>query len=122
MTPNGLATIADFEYGLDARYRGQGASGIVYDQSTPAQQVGSDFALHPVSAPVTGLLPNAEYHVRLVAVNAAGSVTVGDSPHFWAAPFEQGDEFGGRGISHAFGPDAFEMRTKGSPARTPRWP
>jgi hypothetical protein len=75
VTPNGLATSADFEYGLDARYRGQGASGIVYDQSTPAQQVGSDFALHPVSAPVTGLLPNAEYHVRLVAVNAAGTVT-----------------------------------------------
>ena len=53
----------------------------------------------------------------LVAVNAAGSVTVGDSPHFWAAPFEQGDEFGGRGISQAFGPDAFEMRTKGSPGQ-----
>ena len=53
----------------------------------------------------------------LVAVNAAGSVTVGDSPHFWAAPFEQGDEFGGRGISHSFGPDAFEMRTKGAPGQ-----
>jgi hypothetical protein len=75
VTPNGLATSADFAYGLDARYRGQGASGIVYDQSTPAQQVGSDFALHPVSALVTGLLPNAEYHVRLVAVNTAGTVT-----------------------------------------------
>lgn len=53
----------------------------------------------------------------LVAVNAAGSVTVGNSPHFWAAPFEQGDEFGGRGVSPAFGPDAFEMRTKGSPGQ-----
>lgn len=34
----------------------------------------------------------------LVAVNAAGSVTVGDTPHFWAAPFEQGNEFGGLGF------------------------
>jgi L-aminopeptidase/D-esterase-like protein len=31
----------------------------------------------------------------LVAVNACGSVTVGDGPHFWAAPFEVNDEFGG---------------------------
>jgi len=53
----------------------------------------------------------------LAAVNAAGSVTVGNSPHFWAAPFEQGDEFGGRGVSPAFGPDAFEMRTKGAPGQ-----
>lgn len=33
----------------------------------------------------------------LVGVNALGGVTVGDSAHFWAAPFEQGDEFGGLG-------------------------
>ena len=33
----------------------------------------------------------------LAAVNAAGSVTIGDSRHFWAAPFEQGKEFGGCG-------------------------
>ncbi|MDJ0825265.1 MAG: P1 family peptidase [Rhodobacter sp.] len=33
----------------------------------------------------------------LAAVNAVGSVTVGDTPHFWAAPFEIGGEFGGLG-------------------------
>lgn len=33
----------------------------------------------------------------LVAVNALGSATVGTGPHFWAAPFEHGAEFGGRG-------------------------
>ncbi|MHC0053507.1 P1 family peptidase [Actibacterium sp. D379-3] len=33
----------------------------------------------------------------LVAVNALGSVTMGDGPEFWAAPFEMGREFGGRG-------------------------
>jgi D-aminopeptidase len=33
----------------------------------------------------------------LVAVNPTGSVTVGASHHFWAAPFEIGDEFGGLG-------------------------
>jgi L-aminopeptidase/D-esterase-like protein len=34
----------------------------------------------------------------LVAVNALGSVTIGEGPHFWAAPFEQGAEFGGLGF------------------------
>lgn len=34
----------------------------------------------------------------LAAVNAAGSVTIGDTPHFWAAPLEIGGEFGGRGF------------------------
>jgi L-aminopeptidase/D-esterase-like protein len=36
----------------------------------------------------------------LAAVNAVGSVTVADTPHFWAAPFEQGAEFGGLGSPH----------------------
>src|SRR5262249_45839385 len=34
----------------------------------------------------------------LAAANAAGSMVVGDGPWFWAAPFEQGEEFGGRGF------------------------
>lgn len=33
----------------------------------------------------------------LVAVNAVGSATIGTGPHFWAAPWEIGAEFGGRG-------------------------
>ncbi|CAD7050395.1 S58 family peptidase [Pseudorhizobium endolithicum] len=35
----------------------------------------------------------------LVAVNALGSATVGDGPHFWAAPFELEEEFGGLGYT-----------------------
>lgn len=38
----------------------------------------------------------------LVAVNALGSVTVGDGPEFWAAPWELGDEFGARGVARAY--------------------
>ena len=34
----------------------------------------------------------------LVAVNAHGSTNVPERPHFWAAPFEVGDEFGGLGV------------------------
>ena len=37
----------------------------------------------------------------LVAVNALGAATVGDTAHFWAAPWEIGDEFGGLGPAPA---------------------
>jgi D-aminopeptidase len=50
----------------------------------------------------------------LAAVNAAGSVTMGDSRHFWAAPFEQGNEFGGAGFPSTIPPDALQPLTKGS--------
>lgn len=50
----------------------------------------------------------------LAAVNAAGSVVVGDGPHFWAAPFEQESEFGGRGFPSPVAADALEPRTKGA--------
>ncbi len=42
----------------------------------------------------------------LVAVNALGRVTMGDSRNFWAAPFEMSDEFGGHGMGHNFDPQA----------------
>ena len=35
----------------------------------------------------------------LVAVNAIGAVTTPGSAHFWAAPYEIGDEFGGLGVN-----------------------
>jgi L-aminopeptidase/D-esterase-like protein len=49
----------------------------------------------------------------LAVVNAVGSVTVGDGPWFWAAPFETADEFGGRGLPPAFTLDMLSARLKG---------
>jgi L-aminopeptidase/D-esterase-like protein len=54
----------------------------------------------------------------LAVVNAVGSVTIGDGPWFWAAPFETGDEFGGRGLPPSFNPDMLRMRIKGGPQAT----
>ena len=54
----------------------------------------------------------------IVSVNAVGSVNIGDGPWFWAAPFEVGDEFGGRGWPPSFTPDMLAMRLKGAPAAT----
>ena len=50
----------------------------------------------------------------LAVVNAVGSVTVGDGPWFWAAPFEIGGEYGGRGLPPAFTPEMLAMRLKGA--------
>ncbi len=54
----------------------------------------------------------------LAVVNAVGTVTVGDGPWFWAAPFEIGGEFGGRGLPPSFTPDMLAMRIKGGTAAT----
>jgi hypothetical protein len=74
VTPNGLATTAYFQYGLDARYSKPGSSGPVYDHRTPGQSVGGDFSAHLVTASVSNLVPDAIYHARLVATNRKGTV------------------------------------------------
>src|ERR1700744_1035410 len=50
----------------------------------------------------------------LVVVNAVGTVTVGDGPWFWAAPFEINGEYGGRGLPASFTDDMRKMRIKGA--------
>ena len=59
----------------------------------------------------------------IVAVNAVGSVTVGNGPHFWAAPFERGSEFGGRGLPPPLPPTRWRSASRAAPRRTPpsRW-
>ena len=52
----------------------------------------------------------------LAVVNAVGSVTIGDGPWFWAAPFEVDGEYGGRGLPSSFTPDMLAGRIKGGPA------
>jgi L-aminopeptidase/D-esterase-like protein len=52
----------------------------------------------------------------IVIVNAIGTATVGDGPWFWAAPFEQNNEYGGRGLPGTFTPDMLAPRLKGGPA------
>jgi D-aminopeptidase len=49
----------------------------------------------------------------IVVVNAVGAVTVGDGPHFWAAPYEVGAEFGGLGLPAPVPAAALGLRTKG---------
>jgi L-aminopeptidase/D-esterase-like protein len=50
----------------------------------------------------------------LVAVNAVGTASLGDGPHFWAAPFERDGEFGGLGWPSPMPADALAPRLKGA--------
>jgi L-aminopeptidase/D-esterase-like protein len=55
------------------------------------------------------------FAVGAIAVaNAVGSATIGDGPHFWAAPYETGAEFGGLGQPARVPPEALTLRLKGS--------
>jgi L-aminopeptidase/D-esterase-like protein len=54
----------------------------------------------------------------LVAVNAVGAATIGEGPHFWAAPWEIGAEFGGLGLPAAFPATAEPPPTKRPGAAT----
>jgi D-aminopeptidase len=54
----------------------------------------------------------------LVAVNACGSVNIGGSPHFWAAPYEVDGEFGGLGFPAEIPPKALIPLAKGRPGES----
>ncbi len=56
----------------------------------------------------------------LVAVNAMGSAVLGNGPHFWAAPWEENHECGGRGLPSPITPAARALAWKGmaQPATT----
>src|SRR5438445_4328050 len=97
-----------------------------------AGAAGTDFALGSVGAGLgattanfKGGLGSASAQTEggvmvaaLAVVNAVGSVTVGDGPWFWAAPFEINGEYGGRGLPPSFTPDMLTMRIKGGAAAT----
>jgi D-aminopeptidase len=66
----------------------------------------------------SAVTPSGVRVAALAAVNAVGSITIGDGPHFWAAPFEVGNEFGGHGMPNKLNPEVLAMRIKGGPAAT----
>jgi L-aminopeptidase/D-esterase-like protein len=95
-----------------------------------AAAAGTTFALGSVGAGLGALTANlkgglgsasatTDDGVRVAAlavVNAVGTVTVGEGPWFWAAPFEIDGEFGRVGLPASFTPDMLKMRIKGGPA------
>jgi L-aminopeptidase/D-esterase-like protein len=94
-----------------------------------AAGAGRDFALGSVGAGLGATTANLKGGVgsasattrggitvgALAVVNAVGTTVVGDGPHFWAAPFEQNGEFGGRGTPAKVTAADLAIRAKGGP-------
>ena len=94
-----------------------------------AEAAASDFALGSVGAGLgattvnlkgglgsaSASTPNGVTVGAIAAVNAVGSVVIGNGPHFWAAPYERGREYGGRGLPSPLPNDALTFRSKGLP-------
>lgn len=110
----------DKDWGLHSPYRDMGyeafkaASSAAFALGTVGAGTGATTAtfkggLGSASAETSSGLRVA----AIVAVNAMGSATVGASQHFWAAPFENDSEFGGRGLPVAFTHTDSAMRIKG---------
>ena len=113
-----LANGGNKDWGLYPPYREMGYQA--------ARSVGLDFGLGSVGAGTGALtaglkgglgsastvLPNGVTVGALVAANPLGSVTMGDTHHFWASPFELEDEFGGHGLPSPVPADAAQIRYK----------
>ncbi len=100
---NGGAKDWDINPYRDLGARAYAAAGVDCDLGSVGAGYGATTAtLKGGLGSASMLLPNGVVVGALVAVNAIGSATVGDGPHFWAAPFEVGREFGGLGPSPTY--------------------
>jgi len=61
----------------------------------------------------SAVTPSGFWVGALAVVNAITAATMGDGPHFWAAPYEQGAEFGGLGPPPRITPEMQRLRWKG---------
>lgn len=113
-----LANGGDKDWGHQPPYRALGeqalaAAGDLFALGSAGAGMGA------TTANLKGGLGSASAHLdngvtvaALVAVNALGQATIGDTRHFWAAPFEVDGEFGGLGWPPALPPDATRLRHK----------
>ncbi len=113
-----LRNEGDKEWGRFSPYRDLGYTAAA-NTSTNIElgKVGAGYGAKTATTPggfgmASATLANGGTVMALAAVNAAGSPTIGDTSHYWAAPFEQGNEFGGRGLPHPWPEDTHTPRTK----------
>src|ERR1700727_1888005 len=99
-----------------------------------AAAAGTSFALGSVGAGLGALAANLKGGLgsasaqtkdgtkvaALAVVNALGTVTVGDGPWFWAAPFEMSGEYGGRGLAAGVTPPKLAGGLQGGGGAGPR--
>ena len=122
-----LTNGGDKDWGLFSPYRdlGYAAARSATAASPPLGTVGAGTGATTASlkggfGAASALTPGGHTVAAYVAVNAVGTATIGHGPWFWAAPFEVGAEFGGRGWPARFAAADLNPRLKGArqPATT----
>ncbi len=109
----------DKDWGLYSPYRELGYAACCRETTSPTLgAVGVAVGAQTANTPggfgmAASTLTNGNV-VACAAVNALGSPLIGDTHHFWAAPFEEDDEFGGYGLPQPWPDNARQFRTKGS--------
>jgi D-aminopeptidase len=110
----------DKDWGLHSPYRDMGYEAFKaakkgpFDLGTVGAGTGATTATFKGGLGSASAVSSAGHKIAaLVAVNALGSATIGDGPHFWAAPFERDGEFGERGWPPAISSVETAMRLKG---------
>jgi hypothetical protein len=93
VSPDGVATTYRFEYGTTTSY-GTAAP-------EPSADAGAGTSPVTVSVPVTGLKPQTEYHYRLAATNASGTVYSADQLFRTLGPIASIGEVAGVGSTSA---------------------
>jgi len=101
-------------------YRAAAAAGPVFALGTQGAGYGANaFGLKGGLGSASALSSRGFQVGALAAANPGGRVTRGESPHFWAAPYERDGEFGGRGHGPAHPEDHLALRLRSDgPAST----
>ncbi|WP_173513358.1 P1 family peptidase [Sinorhizobium psoraleae] len=113
-----LVNGGDKDWGRFSPYRDLGydaarAAGVAFLTGTAGAGTGARTATFKGGlGSASTLLANGITIGALVAVNALGSATIGNTRHFWAAPFELDGEFGGLGYPNPLPEDAAVARFK----------
>jgi len=108
----------DKRWGSDGPYRGLGraafaAAGASFRLGSVGAGTGATTAnLKGGLGSASTCLDNGITVAALVAVNAVGQATIGDTRHFWAAPFEVDSEYGRHGLPSPLPPTAMRVRHK----------
>lgn len=112
----------DKNWGRFSPYRelGFSAAGAASSAPFPLGTVGGGFGASTVNlkgglGSASAVTPAGYTVGALAVVNAIGSATMGDGPHFWAAGYEVGSEFGGLGFPRQIVPDMTRLAWKGGP-------
>lgn len=112
----------DKNWGRFSPYRDLGfkAAGAASAKPFPLGTVGGGFGASTVNlkgglGSASAVTPSGFTVGALAVVNAIGAATMGDGPHFWAAGYEVGAEFGGLGFPKKITPDMTKLAWKGGP-------